>query len=309
MLSFFRFHIVQALERNMSLSGQYLEELSRRYKKQVEELQQTLTQQTQTVRTLEEQNRRHHELEELYAQRNTQLKLELDDLTLQVHACIVVIIFVGAFVFLVLMVGILFYRSLRRDTKEVLALYGKGAKRKAETSSGCTTSNVQKKLNRRKSFEDFSDHQQQSWQRPESDVKKTSGVASEKLRRPSEEAMLILKECKCDSKMMVVGQVKPPSTELEKDVAVSSSVPPGAGRQRKISICYGSNNNINSSTGNSTQTVVQTQKSVGGGGGGRRKGEKHSWPNTTQAQLLAMQHLEQLHNEDLIGGNHQVIYI
>jgi hypothetical protein len=30
---------VQALERNMSLSAQYLEELSKRYKKQVEEMQ------------------------------------------------------------------------------------------------------------------------------------------------------------------------------------------------------------------------------------------------------------------------------
>lgn len=269
----------------MSLSGQYLEELSRRYKKQVEELQQTLTQQIQTVRTLEDQNRRHHELEELYAQRNTQLKHELDDLTLQVHACIVVIIFVGAFVFLVLMVGILFYRSLRRDTKEVLALYGKGGKKKAELSN---TASVQKKLNRRKSFEDFSDHQQ----RREQDIQCLSG--NEKLRRPSEEAMLILKDCKGDAKI-VVGHVKAGSP-ADLDVSNSGAA---AGRQRKLSICYGSNNNINS---NNTSGLVplQTQKSIGK----QRRGEKHSWPNTAQAQLLAKQHLEQLNNEETIGGKH-----
>ncbi|XP_058979876.1 uncharacterized protein LOC101893309 isoform X2 [Musca domestica] len=275
---------IKALERNMSLSGQYLEELSRRYKKQVEELQQTLTQQTLTVRTLEEQNRRHHELEQLYAQRNTQLKNELDDLTLQVHACIVVIIFVGAFVFLVLMVGILFYRSLRRDTKEVLALYGKNnGKRKSEASA---TASIQKKLNRRKSFEDYSDHQQQQQQRREQYVRSVSN--SDKIRRPSEEAMLILKECKCDNKSMVVG--KPP-----RDVETENS----STRQRKISICYGSNNNINSgNTGLLCPPSLQaTQKSSAAAA--RRRGEKHSWPNTAQAQQQALQHLQELNNEDI----------
>ncbi|XP_075153204.1 uncharacterized protein LOC142226855 [Haematobia irritans] len=278
---------IKALERNMSLSGQYLEELSRRYKKQVEELQQTLTQQTLTVRTLEEQNRRHHELEQLYAQRNTQLKHELDDLTLQVHACIVVIIFVGAFVFLVLMVSILFYRSLRRDTKEVLALYGKGVQRKNEGAMS-----VQKKLNRRKSFEDFSDHQQRR-----GDKDSNSKSTSEKMRRPSEEAMLILKECKCDSKMMVVvgkGNSGCETAEILDNTSNDSGAT-GAGRQRKKSVCYGSNNNINSSM--PPIPVLQTQKSVGGG---RRKGEKHSWPNNAHAQQQALQHLEQLNNEDTI---------
>uniref|UniRef100_A0A1I8P4F0 SUN domain-containing protein n=1 Tax=Stomoxys calcitrans TaxID=35570 RepID=A0A1I8P4F0_STOCA len=281
---------IKALERNMSLSGQYLEELSRRYKKQVEELQQTLTQQTLTVRTLEEQNRRHYELEQLYAQRNSQLKHELDDLTLQVHACIVVIIFVGAFVFLVLMVGILFYRSLRRDTKEVLSLYGKGVKRKNDATNN--SSNAQRKLNRRKSFEDFSDHQQ----RRESDV--NNSCTSEKMRRPSEEAMLILKECKCENRLVVAGQVKPGSDAEVIDSHMNNANV--AGRQRKISICYGSNNNINSTT--APATALQTQKS----GVGRRKGEKYSWPNTAHAQQQALQHLEELNNADILEDSPEI---
>ncbi|XP_061388924.1 uncharacterized protein LOC133324054 [Musca vetustissima] len=288
---------IKALERNMSLSGQYLEELSRRYKKQVEELQQTLTQQTLTVRTLEEQNRRHHELEQLYAQRNTQLKNELDDLSLQVHACIVVIIFVGAFVFLVLMVGILFYRSLRRDTKEVLALYGKNnGKRKSETPTSASA-NMQKKLNRRKSFEDYSDHQQQQQQRREQYVRSVSN--SDKIRRPSEEVMLILKECKCDNKSMLRPPPPPGEGNLERDVAST--------RQRKISICYGSNNNINSgNTGLLCPPSIQSSQKSAAASAGRRKGEKHSWPNTAQAQQQALQHLQELNNEDLVGDSFEI---
>lgn len=55
----------QALERNMSLSGQYLEELSKRYKKQVEEMQTLLE---KTLVTLREEsvkvNERHRHFEE-----------------------------------------------------------------------------------------------------------------------------------------------------------------------------------------------------------------------------------------------------
>ncbi|XP_073827011.1 uncharacterized protein isoform X2 [Musca autumnalis] len=286
---------IKALERNMSLSGQYLEELSRRYKKQVEELQQTLTQQTLIVRTLEEQNNRHHELEKLYAQRNSQLKSELDDLSLQVHACIVVIIFVGAFVFLVLMVGILFYRSLRRDTKEVLALYGKNnGKRKAEAAAAASSASVQRKLNRRKSFEDYTSEQQQ--QRRGQYVRSVS--SGDKIRRPSEECMLILKECKCDNKGggaaggMVV--VKPPPHDFEPEAAST--------RQRKMSICYGSNNNINSGNAGLLAPPPPQKSSAGS----KRKGEKHSWPNSALAQQQALQHLQELNNEDIIGDSPEI---
>lgn len=258
----------------MSLSGQYLEELSRRYKKQVEELQLTLTQTVQTVRMLEEQSRRQSELYQLLAQRNAQLKEELDDLSLQVHACIVVIIFVGAFVFLVLMVSILFYRSMRRETKEVLALHTSANKKKTASAVAA----MQRKLNRRKSYEDFSDHQQ----------------SGEKLRRPSEEALMILKERSGSA-----------SSGHEAIETVGDTAKNSSQRQRKISVCYsgnvGASNHCTSDapgTLNGAQNVKQ-----------RRKGEKHSWPNTEHAQQQARRHLAQLHdatelveNSDRVNG-------
>ncbi|XP_067624841.1 SUN domain-containing ossification factor isoform X2 [Eurosta solidaginis] len=253
---------IKALERNMSLSGQYLEELSRRYKKQVEELQLTLTQTVQTVRTLEEHSRRQSELFQLLAQRNSQLKDELDDLSLQVHACIVVIICVGAFVFLAVMVSILFYRSMRRETKEVLTLYANANKKKTANAVAA----MQRKLNRRKSYDDFSDHQQ----------------SSEKLRRPSEEALMILKECggSCaehESRMEIVGDA---SAKMETK------------RERKISVCYSSNMSGQNYFGGA---VVKGNKAAAAQNlRQRRKGDKHSWPNTEHAQQQARRHLEQL---------------
>ncbi|XP_065356671.1 SUN domain-containing ossification factor isoform X2 [Calliphora vicina] len=277
---------IKALERNMSLSGQYLEELSRRYKKQVEELHQTLTQQIQTVRTLEEENRRHHELEQSYAERNTQLKNELDDLKLHVHACIVVIIFVGAFVFFVLMVGILFYRALSRETKEVLSIYDKGSKKKNVVTASVTSS--QKKINRRKSFEDFSERDQ--------DASNVSGsYVVDKFRRPSEAAMLILKECKGDGTLI--------KTELQEgEECVHNNPTTSTTRQRKLSVCYGSNSNINQSNNQSAGLPpIHPQKSQI-----KRKGEKHSWPNTAQAQLQAWQHLEELNADEHIGDSAEI---
>nr|XP_036225161.1 SUN domain-containing ossification factor isoform X2 [Bactrocera oleae] len=248
---------IKALERNMSLSGQYLEELSRRYKKQVEELQLTLTQTVQTVRTLEEQNRRQSELQQLLAQRNAQLKEELDDLSLQVHACIVVIIFVGAFVFLVLLVSILFYRSMRRETKEVLALYTSANRKKTASAVAA----MQKKLNRRKSFEDFSDHQQ----------------SGEKMRRPSEEALMILKESSDGKAVEAVGDTAKNITQ----------------RERKMSICY--SNNMGGTNLSHDATSARTEgESSAQNIRQRRKGEKHSWPNTEHAQQQARRHLAQL---------------
>ncbi|XP_077290998.1 SUN domain-containing ossification factor isoform X2 [Arctopsyche grandis] len=49
---------IKALEKNMSLSGQYLEELSRRYKKQVEEMQKTFE---KTLLTVNEESKRSEE--------------------------------------------------------------------------------------------------------------------------------------------------------------------------------------------------------------------------------------------------------
>ncbi|ALC40310.1 CG31678 [Drosophila busckii] len=157
---------IKALERNMSLSGQYLEELSRRYKKQVEELQQTLTQQSLTVRTLEDQSRRYIEQEQLYQQQSAALAGEVRALTYQVQACILVIIIVGTCIFLMLVVGTVFYRKLRRQTQQLLPM----------SQSTPVASNKQK-LSRRKSYEQMLEQ------------------SPAKQRRPSEEALLILKCC------------------------------------------------------------------------------------------------------------------
>lgn len=243
----------------MSLSSQYLEELSRRYKKQVEDLQQTLTQQTQTVRQLEEQTRRHMEFEQIMSQRYTQLRNELNEMSLQVHACIVVIIFVGVIAFLVLMVGILFYRSLQRKLKEVVTSkqspIAQANKRKSSPN--------QRKLNRRKSFDDVAEQQQSR--------SKGDSLNIEKVRRPSEEVMLILKE----------------SGDCSNQLSSNSSL-----RQRKISVCYGSNKNLNAEE--NENGVAFTQKV---GKSSKRKGEKQSWPNTSHSQQQAWQRLELLQAE------------
>lgn len=62
----------------MSLSGQYLEELSRRYKKQVEELQLSFS---KTLLNIEEQNRHNTERKQQLLEQNAQLRNDLDVLT------------------------------------------------------------------------------------------------------------------------------------------------------------------------------------------------------------------------------------
>lgn len=270
----------------MSLSGQYLEELSRRYKKQVEELQQTLTQQTQTVRILEEENRRHHELEQLYLLRNVQLKDELDNLTLQVHACIVVIIFVGTFVFLVLMVAILFYRSLRRESKEMLSLYNASSKMKNDSNIN-TTPSTHKTIERRKSFDDLADHQQSFG---------VSQSSSDKYRRPSEAAMLILKDYRTDDSNLC--QQHEEETNKREEKADTSYNNASVTRQRKMSVCYGSNNSVNQASNQTSRLPPQHNQKPQN----KRRGEKHSWPNTAHGQQQVRQHIEELNIEDLIGG-------
>lgn len=69
---------MQALERNMTLSGQYLEELSRRYKKQVEDLQGSFA---KTLLNIEEQNRRSLERKQELVEQNQKLRDDLEILT------------------------------------------------------------------------------------------------------------------------------------------------------------------------------------------------------------------------------------
>ncbi|EAU76307.2 AGAP008473-PA, partial [Anopheles gambiae str. PEST] len=67
---------IKALERNMSLSGQYLEELSRRYRKQVEELQHSYA---KTLHEIQEQNQRMADSETKLREVNERLRQELVD--------------------------------------------------------------------------------------------------------------------------------------------------------------------------------------------------------------------------------------
>uniref|UniRef100_A0A182P662 SUN domain-containing protein n=1 Tax=Anopheles epiroticus TaxID=199890 RepID=A0A182P662_9DIPT len=67
---------IKALERNMSLSGQYLEELSRRYRKQVEELQHSYA---KTLHEIQEQNQRMADSEMKLREVNERLRQDLVD--------------------------------------------------------------------------------------------------------------------------------------------------------------------------------------------------------------------------------------
>lgn len=67
---------IKALERNMSLSGQYLEELSKRYKKQVEEMQRVLEKTENTLKKVTEKDE----------ERLKQLEDKIDSLTVAVES-------------------------------------------------------------------------------------------------------------------------------------------------------------------------------------------------------------------------------
>jgi hypothetical protein len=85
---------IKALERNMSLSGQYLEELSKRYKKQVEELQLSFA---KTLQTIEAQNRKSSEREQLLTDQNQQLRQDLDALLARIYNWKNILMYCGVF--------------------------------------------------------------------------------------------------------------------------------------------------------------------------------------------------------------------
>ncbi|XP_072936785.1 SUN domain-containing ossification factor isoform X2 [Epargyreus clarus] len=72
---------VKTLERNMSLSGQYLEELSRRYKKQVEEMQKSFE---KTVVQMTEERRKSTEREQKYLDQMTIVQEQLAQATIAI---------------------------------------------------------------------------------------------------------------------------------------------------------------------------------------------------------------------------------
>ncbi|XP_020286069.1 SUN domain-containing ossification factor isoform X2 [Pseudomyrmex gracilis] len=73
---------IKTLERNMSLSGQYLEELSRRYKKQVEEMQRSLE---RALTAMNEESRKSEEREAKRLEEITALKEEIAALSKSVE--------------------------------------------------------------------------------------------------------------------------------------------------------------------------------------------------------------------------------
>ncbi|KFB38680.1 AGAP008473-PA-like protein [Anopheles sinensis] len=100
---------IKALERNMSLSGQYLEELSRRYRKQVEELQHSYA---KTLHEIEEQNRKMRESETSLREVNEQLRHDLFEFQQMVVDWRNVVLAVLGVVVVLLLTLILFVRSV-----------------------------------------------------------------------------------------------------------------------------------------------------------------------------------------------------
>ncbi|XP_037928287.1 SUN domain-containing ossification factor isoform X3 [Teleopsis dalmanni] len=207
---------IKVLERNMSLSALYLEELSRVYNKQVEELQLMVTQTTQTVRLLEEHTRRHRQVEEKFAEKIEQLSVDLDNVTLELHIYRMITTCLGALVLVLLLVGIMNLRTVQRSIfKNFIIDSNKNNKN--------NVSNESLKLpKRRKSFEVSTQAQSQ---------------CAEKLRRPSEECALILNHYSAsasDSTELINDFYKGNKINLNENMNKNNS------RQRKFSVCYDS---------------------------------------------------------------------
>ncbi|XP_053607480.1 SUN domain-containing ossification factor isoform X2 [Plodia interpunctella] len=161
---------VKTLERNMSLSGQYLEELSRRYKKQVEEMQKTFE---KTVAQMTEERRKSNEREQKYLEQiaalHDQLQHMASTMTLLIDerdSWFGNITFFKFIVFqIIIITAALYYIKATRKPQAVLIPVPKKCKKKID------------KL-RRKSVEGVSGH----------------ATPSAKKRRPSEEALQIARQ-------------------------------------------------------------------------------------------------------------------
>lgn len=110
--SFFYFSFFkQSLERNMSLSGQYLEELSRRYKKQVEELQQSFA---KTLHHIEEQNRKNTDREQHLYEQNLQMRHDLNEVIETLQNWRTIVMYCGGFIGLQLVILFFLLRNCSR---------------------------------------------------------------------------------------------------------------------------------------------------------------------------------------------------
>lgn len=155
----------------MSLSGQYLEELSRRYKKQVEEMQKSFE---KTLLQMTEERRKSNEREQKYLEQMTNLQDQLA----QVAAAMKILMeerdswfgnitfFKFLFLQTVVVVAIIYYISKRRRVVPIALPIGRKVKKK------------DKEKLRRKSVEGVSGH----------------ATPSVKKRRPSEEALVIARQ-------------------------------------------------------------------------------------------------------------------
>ncbi|CAH0603510.1 unnamed protein product [Chrysodeixis includens] len=161
---------VKTLERNMSLSGQYLEELSRRYKKQVEEMQKTFE---KTVQQMTEERRKSNEREQKYLEQMTNLQEQLTRVAAAMHVLMDErdswfgnLNFFKFIVFQAIIFAVAFYFFSRRRKPEPLVVpVIKKTKKKQDKF-------------RRKSVEGVSGHE----------------TPSAKKRRPSEEALQIARQ-------------------------------------------------------------------------------------------------------------------
>lgn len=159
----------------MSLSGQYLEELSRRYKKQVEELQTAFS---KTLLIVEEQNKRSHEREQLLYEQNLKLREDLDELTDKIFSWTNILFYVTAFACIQIVVIWLILRMWSRRCyrhHDDSATYSPSSAPGSSPNLRGDSKNTSPKI-RRKSTDGSSGH---------------IANLSMKQRRPSEEALYI----------------------------------------------------------------------------------------------------------------------
>uniref|UniRef100_A0A6B2EC47 Putative conserved secreted protein n=1 Tax=Phlebotomus kandelakii TaxID=1109342 RepID=A0A6B2EC47_9DIPT len=103
---------IKALERNMSLSGQYLEELSKRYKKQVEELQSSFA---KALLSIEEQSRRFDEKKEFMLLQHESLRVQCEDIMDKI--CKFCFVFGVSFTCLQILIIYLYSRAYQRISR------------------------------------------------------------------------------------------------------------------------------------------------------------------------------------------------
>lgn len=104
----------------MSLSGQYLEELSRRYKKQVEELQHSFA---KTITKMDEHNRERIENSKKLFEENAKLRQDLDELTEHLYSWKTIFIYLAGFICIQIVIFYImlsfFIRKMQSKTIEI----------------------------------------------------------------------------------------------------------------------------------------------------------------------------------------------